>query len=237
MSQRLLVLVGSLIVAGCSTTNNTMVVEPKCGAGTVLVDGECVAAGDASVIDSNLVDSANAADTTTMDEGPKDTGFVPTDTPVDTTVAGDPCPTKPALVNCSTTCAGGGTTMLNCSKAKCGTPFADTLRVKETEMPFVLRTPSNPGKDPACPACFAGTGFYYAMFIRTTFLGGSYFRATVAPPWEFYQHGGADIFCPDKALGQCLVAGSQDIVVGTRDPNAVSRNVVFESVPFGTTCP
>lgn len=242
MSQRVLVLVGSIIVAGCSTTNNTTVVEPKCGAGTVLVDGECVSTGaDASIDGESVKDSAVTVDSSATDETGKDTGATTldavSDTPSDTAVAGDPCPSKTANVNCSSSCAGGGSTMVNCAKTKCGVPFADTPRVKEADLPFVMRTPTSPGIDSTCAAGACASPLAYGMFVRTSFLAGAYFKATVAPPWKFYRHT-SETYCPSSEFGQCVTGGGGfDILVGTTDPSAVSRNVVIESVPFGTTCP
>jgi len=221
---------------GCSTTNNTTVVDTKCGPGTELVDGTCVPTSmDAAADQSSPPDTATPLDSSTTDGSLVETA---PDAPVDTFALGDPCPAKPVDVNCSSSCA-GSPTQLNCSKVKCGTPFASTLRVKETDLPFVMRTPDKPGTDPACAAstCAPTSALAYGMFIRTVFLAGNYFKATVAPPWQFYQHTGGDYYCPAAEWGQCIVAAGTDVLVGTRDPSAVPRNVVFEPVPYGTKCP
>jgi hypothetical protein len=62
-------------------------------------------------------------------------------------------------------------------------------------------------------------------------------QVTVAAPWSVLD---SDDECGATEVGQCVVLAPTEVhrvIVATSDTTALSRNVRFEVVDFGTTCP
>ncbi len=233
-----------LVSVGCGS-NEAAPTNASCGPGTVLVDDTCIpeAPVDAAAEETTPFDAAVTADTAPVDGAPAaDSRPVIADGAIDATKDGamdggsgsDPCPTKVANVNCSSTCP-GATVQLNCSRVRCGSSLTSMVVVKDADLPFVLRTPDKPGVDPACPTSCSSGSFAYGMHLRISTLGST-FKITVGAPWAVFDVGG-DPFCPATTHGQCFTAtSSYGFLVGTTDPNAPTRNVLIQTVPYGTKC-
>src|SRR5262249_30192820 len=133
---------------------------------------------DASDVDVG-VESGAAHDAAPVDAAAADSGA--DDGVSDAAVMDEPCPAGPIQVNCSTSC--GGPTE-SCSHVTCGR--LDWLVLANGSLPFVMRTPSVPGIDPACVARYAPSDLVYRMELAFNFNAPLQhrLRVRVAPPWQ-----------------------------------------------------
>ncbi len=210
---------------GCSTTNNT-IVSPTCGAGTVLVDGVCVAA-DAAVTDTSSSSDVGG------DGAAPDTATASGDAPAE--VAGDaggadPCPTKPAALDCSGMCGGAKGA---CDDRTCWKGGDLAYAQLKAPGPWIVRTPDKPGTNPKCARCGPKVVSTVMVAVDTSTLSFplNRVRFSVAPPWHL---GFSNSGCPELPE-QCKVA--EGVVVYTDDPNAPARNVTIDLIKFGEGCP
>jgi len=234
----------ALTSIGCGS-NDAAPANVSCGPGTVLVEGTCLpeppvdaVAEDTTPFDAAIPADAVSVDGTSAADSPPSDGGSAIDATKDGAMDGgsgsDPCPTKVANVNCSSTCP-GATVQLNCSRVKCGSSLTSMVVVKDADLPFILRTPEKPGVDPACPTSCSAGGLAYGMHLRVSTLGTT-FKLSVGVPWAIYDIGG-DPFCPATNHGQCFTAtSSYEFLVGTTDANAPVRNVLIQAVPYGSKC-
>ena len=150
----------------------------------------------------------------------------------------DPCPTKTPIIDCSTSCGGPSA---NCAQATCAHSFYSPT--SKPNFPYVIRTPSNPGTDPACvKQCGAssttyGIGLGWNLQISTGFG----MKVTVPKPWfvRVEKYLDPNHYCLKGAEAQCSTVTSSafDVYVLTNDPDAPAVNVVIEEVPWPASCP
>jgi hypothetical protein len=152
----------------------------------------------------------------------------------------DPCDPN-TTINCATDC--GGRTA-SCAEIECTSvwPF---LEITSTSMlPLVVRTPSKSGVPCDCsalPAIVPRAALLFRNESPTTI------RVTVGEPWRLKTHGSYQPHpCgawPVGVTGCVIVETPPDVsndvnlMVATDDPLAPARNILFEQVPDGTTCP
>ncbi len=227
-----------LALVGCGGDTVTNVAQ--CGPGTVPVDGVCVVADGGSSEsgtdagseqDGSITPDASPDSVASDGEPDSDIGDAP---PGDTASSGDPCPTVPIAVNCSTSC--GGKTVncapgVTCSTSP-GTDPGFTI-TNEAQLPLVLRTPDKPGIDPNCPKdCADPPGPAFTMRVRMAFSPSSPgVRVTVGAPWEIHRAFVTRPYCPDIRYPkpQCHEPfPNTEFIVTTTDPDAPSRNILIE---------
>jgi hypothetical protein len=225
-------------LAACSSASNTH--TSNCGPGTRLSDGTCYPVDSGS--DTSASDGPSGSDG--QSDGAMD---APTDvmtgsdasTEQDASIGSmdDPCPTQTLnYLNCSTTCGPQNT----CSNDSCAHSGVETQITSWSQLPYVIRTPSHPGMDQACPTnCGVVEDYALTVLIMLPPMGGTEVEVTVGPPWHVANWGGGTggSSCPfgdAGACGQYLINGTT-VGVWTDDPNAPARNVVI--APATTMCP
>lgn len=231
----------ALAVVGCSS-GPTLGSDIVCGAGTVLVDGVCVAAPDASA-DANVVDDGGSGDVAleTHADGEPDSATVDTssDVSADTKISDDDeCPLTGLDLNCSSTCGGPTST---CASVKCATTTVTNFAItSSSQLPFVMRTPSHPGKDPNCqPRCGPGDSVYgMALMVDVPPVDGYGIRVRVAAPWRISRFDLYRPWCYAGTGSTCsiFILPKPQIVISTTDPNAPSRNIYIDVAKTATSC-
>ena len=150
----------------------------------------------------------------------------------------DPCPTKKPIIDCSTGCGGPSA---SCAQAMCTNTFysADP----KPAFPYVIRTPSKPGTDPACVKQCGNGSTVYGIGLSWNLPVGGYvgMKVTVPKPWfaKIDYLNDPNHYCLTGKESQCAVYGavSQNVYVLTNDPNAPAVNALVEEVPWPATCP
>ncbi len=149
----------------------------------------------------------------------------------------DPCPSQTNnYVNCSSTCGSSS----NCSTLSCGSMAVPIELTSWSQLPFVIRTPSQPGSDPACPTDCGVPEVYALTFLANlpAMTPAADLEVTVGAPWNVSIFSGVTggPSCPGSAK-PCLVSPGQSPVIGvwTSDPNAPARNVVISKTTM--MCP
>ena len=220
----MVVLVGIGIVA-CSGSQSADLGDAAtgtCGAGTTLVNGQCVVA-DGGAADAEGGDAPDA-------------------------LADDPCPPlTPAtddVVNCSSTC--GSTRPDKCSWG-CDAP-AITIAWGTAHFPFYIRTPHDFSKSTTCnPSCGPGGGVSHGIRLNfNSFPTNQLNRLRVRLDLPFYvaPSGNSPGCYLSPAATKCFAlsssAASDSLDVFTLPGSTASRsqNIVIESVPDGQPiCP
>ncbi len=150
----------------------------------------------------------------------------------------DPCPTKKPIIDCSTGCGGPSA---SCAQAMCTNTFysADP----KPAFPYVIRTPSKPGTDPACVKQCGNGSTVYGIGLAWNFPVKPMFgmKVTVPKPWfvKIDYLDDPNHYCLTGKESQCAVYGtvSDNVYVLTTDPTAPAVNAVVEEVPWPATCP
>jgi len=239
------VLLGAAISAAASAAcgSSSGPSSTQCSSGTVAKDGVC-AAPDGSMAESS-VDAATDASTDGQvpADGGADTAST-ADAAVDVATdawTDDPCPeagTFRVHLNCSTSCP----LPESCSSESCA-QSGTTLEINNWgDLPVLIRTPSHPGVDPACPRGCGVTEDYGLTVVANLPVAtpAKELMLTVGAPWHVASWSGpaGGPFCPFGDAG-CSVFPSTGVAIGvwTDDPNAPARNALVTAVPTGTTCP
>lgn len=244
------------LTLGCGSDGSALNTPPAltCGAGTVAVGGECVpvdggtggAAGSGGAAGQG--GTAGAAGSST---GGEDAG-------ADAMEAGgggpgpddDPCPAQPVELDCSDQC--GGPTAL-CAGATCSLePFSSVIIEDSSAYPYVFRTPSHPGVDPACEAACQEQTYFpqtiapakYGMIVTVNAPDdqSKVLKVKVGPPWWIeITAESVPYYCLDwSPVQDCQVdtqATGLTVMILTDDPNAPARNVVLDLVDKPGSCP
>jgi hypothetical protein len=253
----------SAAIAGCGGSPST--VSTTCGPGTALQDGVCVLA-DAGTADAEsgggndssaeMNDSTSSADSVTVapdGNPPQDaTTDVPTDSSLDAREPpSDPCPMPVSgysylWLDCDpqSQCDPNMASPLSqCSMIACG--GGGTLDTAPGVPEGILRTPESPGVDPKCASECPAHPWAYGMsvtFSPPTPAPNGYVIASVSAPW-FLVSGTNSPFCTNgtsPAPTNCLwfFANAETVIyVGTDDPNAPARNVLFKASSTPNACP
>lgn len=239
MRNRVISLVAVLAGSACSSGGESHTVT--CGPGTELVDGTCVAI-DASTSDAASSDSVPSTETATAtDDGTPDVlASDVTDATADVaSSSSDPCPSVAMAVNCSKTCGGASA---NCAKAEC--PATDpviTLALRITNsLPTVVRTPEKPGKFLPCECAIPSAGgSLYSLLVALDAGAGKLVKVTVGTGWRLASPTSTNPWCGEPGDNRrCrIVSGNSGVLITTDDPNAPSRNVLFEAASAGDKCP
>ncbi len=251
-------LAATTAACGTSTSGN----PTQCGPGTSQQGSLCVpsdAAAEVATTDSGHDGTVDSAPT---DSSAADTKDASTDGIADSTTglldgsreaeAGgpDPCPVNmPGMTNglvlldCDPVCCAqdqicrgydAGQVLPTCGMATCG---SGPVSLNDNNgWSFVIRTPGQPGSDPACATACAADGFVYGFGFTLDPSIPTPFDITVGAPWEIVLHSQAP-YCTDSnsTLGTngCAFSGAlypQTVYVMTKDPNAPARNITFTVV-------
>lgn len=157
----------------------------------------------------------------------------------------DPCPPTPIFMDCSGQCQDLTTACTDPQKhATCSESPTYVSVEKHEQFPFVIRTPSKPGMDPACTALCGPGSTAYGLAVRVVLPYDPVYlmRVKVGAPWRilFAQTGE---YCMGGSVAECHIftpnfAGTAtNVTIVTDDPNAPARNVVVERLPKPVTCP
>lgn len=133
----------------------------------------------------------------------------------------DPCVASTSEYDCSGQCAALAP---QCAGATCS---ATATSIRIPSLPFTIRTPAEPGTDPACTTLCSNGPVVYGFRITVGDVFPQYIfdsiKVTVDPPWSIVSSAMPTGFCSTPRL-QCAFA--TDVVhVVTTDPHAPSRNV------------
>ena len=106
---------------------------------------------------------------------------------------------------------------------------------------MLIRTPSHPGIDPACPAgCGVTEDYGLTVVANLTSPPSEDLMLTVGAPWHVASWSGPSggPYCP-SGNSACSVFPSTGVSIGvwTDSPDAPARNALITAVPTGTTCP
>jgi hypothetical protein len=238
----------------------------KCGPGTIAVAGECVPedSGAGGAGSSGAGGEAGLAPDATGGEGAADAGVSdstvpevapPGDAAEAESEAGwqdDPCPAEPIWLNCSDSC---GSKSSSCANATCHTPIDFNLWTitNPDSFPFIIRTPGQPGKIPACvTACdkvgptVASISIGVALPKEKNDAGVDWWfhsiKVKVGPPWRIQDGYTSENICVDKnAYASCRIFPfdfiENIVTITTEDPNAPARNVLIERPLRPAVCP
>jgi hypothetical protein len=233
------------MLGGCSS-NESAPAGATCGAGTVLIDGVCTAAVDATGDNGASNDSGGTAEDASVPSDDSDGNIVDTadssggDTEVADTAgeagvdaadasADDPCPTS-LNINCSSTC-GSAPCYYTCPTAP---PFVP--KIPASPMPYVIRTPSAPASDPYCNR--DGCNHRYAFVFNYEWPR---IRVRVGSGWRIGASLDGTPMCvrPGSTTGCYYTDTYFPIIVYTDDPSAPARNITIDmpSLEAGAPCP
>jgi hypothetical protein len=134
------------VLAACSSASSDGSTPIKCGTGTTLEGGSCVA--DLPDSSGPGADGSSGADASAPDAGGAD-ATTTGDADAAPLVA-DPCPTGTIAVNCDESCGAMGVDL--CGTTTCGTQFTGygDSRIDVFTAPVTLRTPNMPPQDNGC---------------------------------------------------------------------------------------
>lgn len=140
----------------------------------------------------------------------------------------EPCPER-LDVNCSSSCTASPTTV-PCDKVACFAVGALTIRALTPPVakPFVLRTPSHPGRDADCAQRCVPDAPAYAMSVKLELVAvKDHVRFRVAAPWSVLEAGTP---CTSGPKATCLITRNRyaNLVLTTDDPNAHASNAIIE---------
>lgn len=128
-----------------------------------------------------------------------------------------------------------------CAQSTCVSSYYHTDQ--KPALPYVIRTPSKPGSDPAClKQCGNGNtvfGIGFANNLLIEPLVGM--KITVPKPWfvRFSPWDDPESYCLSGAESQRAVTDNVATTarVLTNDPNAPAVNAIVEKVSWPATCP
>jgi hypothetical protein len=232
-------LAACVVAAACgSERDGDLFQNPACGAGTTLVDGQCV------IVDAVAPGPSSEAGT---NETPRDG-----DGGADAGWTADLCPAGPLWVNCSQTCGVAATacSRVDCSRWLRGVTDPQIARAWSSSRP-ILRTPQQPGNGSQCRvgASTCDPTLQSEVMAPTALLAfriesdSPRYRISVGEPWIIEEATDAEnLFCIFKrSRGRYYGCGSFDrgktFLVWTDDPNAPTRNIVVEPIESNEGCP
>ncbi len=255
------VLCGAMALPSCGSDQDLASPnQVECGPGTRLEGGRCVV-DEGGAGSGGSTASGGASGQAVGGEGGSATGGTGGDSGggegggaggADAGAAGspgpgpedDPCPPEGLPMDCSGQC---DVVSPRCEMATCREegPYGVTV-TEESELPYIFRTPSHPGVDPACgELCDGPVETAYGTGVKVIIkeeVPNTVLKATVGSPWRIVimDYMWAD-YCitPTTPYGcDCSWEGSYTaFVVVTDDPNAPARNVKIERVPAPGSCP
>jgi hypothetical protein len=221
---------------------------PACSPGAPLDGGTCDGSGPASVNNDHPADASRDSSSPPADSAADadasrlaDRDAAADASPDAPHSPPDMCPVEPGprfvFLDCDPKCS--PRTLADCAQTTCAPAPRLTLGWTQSTpltLPYVLRTPDEPGVDPNCEAQCPGQGFAYGLGFKVDASRSGALQLKVAPPW-FIIVATETPYCADQHAAppqQCIWISSTDprpIYIMTKDPQAPARNVYADAQP------